>query len=65
MNLFAENLDNPRLPHVLPNGDVVVVESTREWPDRPDRSAKRLTLIEAVRKGNEARSSFDIYSSSA
>jgi glucose/arabinose dehydrogenase len=33
VNLFAENLDNPRMIHVLPNGDVLVMESQR----RPSR----------------------------
>jgi glucose/arabinose dehydrogenase len=33
VNLFAENLDNPRTIHVLPNGDVLVMESQR----RPSR----------------------------
>jgi glucose/arabinose dehydrogenase len=44
-SLFAENLDSPRTVYVLPNGDVLVVESTREWPDRPQKSANRLTLF--------------------
>ncbi len=45
VTLFAENLDNPRLAYILPNGDVLVVESTREWPDRPDKSANRIALF--------------------
>jgi glucose/arabinose dehydrogenase len=48
VSLFAENLGNPRLAYVLPNRDVLVVESTREWsdrPDRPDKSANRITLF--------------------
>ena len=32
--LFADKLDNPRQAYVLPNGDVLVVEATREWPGR-------------------------------
>src|SRR5262245_48405613 len=32
VSLFAENLDNPRQAYVLPNGDILVVEATREWP---------------------------------
>ncbi len=48
VTLFAENLDNPRQAYVLPNGDVLVVEAIREWPGRPDRpekSANRITLF--------------------
>ena len=48
VSLFAENLDNPRQAYVLPNGDILVVEATREWPgraDRPDKSANRITLF--------------------
>src|SRR5919109_1049434 len=33
VSLYAENLGNPRLAYVLPNRDVLVVESTREWSD--------------------------------
>lgn len=53
VSLFAENLDNPRSAYVLPNGDVLVVESTREWPGRPDRpekSANRITLFRDTNK---------------
>jgi len=53
VSLFAENLDNPRSAYVLPNGDVLVVEATREWPDRPDRpekSANRITLFRDTNK---------------
>jgi glucose/arabinose dehydrogenase len=53
VSLFAENLDSPRSAYVLPNGDVLVVESTREWPDRPDRpekSANRITLFRDTNK---------------
>ena len=35
VSLFAENLDNPRQAYVLPNGDILVVEATREWPAGP------------------------------
>ena len=48
VSLFAENFDNPRQAYVLPNGDVLVVEATREWPgraDRPEKSANRITLF--------------------
>jgi glucose/arabinose dehydrogenase len=48
VSLFADNLDNPRQAYVLPNGDILVVEATREWPgraDRPDKSANRITLF--------------------
>src|SRR5262252_3088089 len=53
VSLFAEDLDNPRTTYVLPNGDVLVVESTREWPDRPDRpdkSGNRITLLRDTKK---------------
>ena len=53
VSLFAEDLDNPRTTYVLPNGDVLVVESTREWPDRPDRpdkSGNRITLFRDTNK---------------
>src|SRR5262249_9566638 len=40
VSLFAENLDNPRQAYVLPNGDILVVEATREWPGRADRPEK-------------------------
>jgi len=48
VSLFAENLDNPRQAYALPNGDILVVEAVREWigrPDRPDKSANRITLF--------------------
>jgi glucose/arabinose dehydrogenase len=48
VSLFAENFDNPRQAYVLPNGDILVVEATREWPgraDRPEKSANRITLF--------------------
>lgn len=48
VSLFAENFDNPRQAYVLPNGDILVVEATREWPgraDRPEKSANRITLL--------------------
>jgi len=53
VSLFAEELDNPRTAYVLPNGDVLVVESTREWPDRPDRpdkSGNRIALFRDTKK---------------
>ncbi len=48
VSLFADKLDNPRQAYVLPNGDILVVEATREWPgraDRPEKSANRITLF--------------------
>ena len=48
VSLFADNFDNPRQAYVLPNGDVLIVEATREWPgraDRPEKSANRITLL--------------------
>jgi len=48
VSLFADKLANPRLSYVLPNKDVLVVESIREWPgraDRPEKSANRITLF--------------------
>ena len=48
VTLFADKLDNPRQAYVLPNGDILVVEATREWPgraDRPEKSANRITLF--------------------
>jgi len=56
VSLFAEDLDNPRTTYVLPNGDVLVVESTREWPDRPDRpdkSGNRITLLRDTKKAGK------------
>jgi glucose/arabinose dehydrogenase len=51
VSLFADKLDNPRLAYVLRNGDVVVVESTRESANRPeDRSANRITLFRDTNK---------------
>ncbi len=35
VSLFADKLVNPRQAYVLPNGDVLVVEATREWPGAP------------------------------
>ena len=48
VSLFADKLDNPRQAYVLPNGDILIVEATREWPgraDRPDKSANRIALF--------------------
>ena len=53
VSLFAEDLDNPRTTYVLPNGDVLVVESTREWPDRPDRPDKSGNRIALFRDTNK------------
>jgi len=48
VSLYADKLANPRQTYVLPNKDVLVVESIREWPgraDRPEKSANRITLF--------------------
>ncbi|MGZ9156779.1 MAG: PQQ-dependent sugar dehydrogenase, partial [Candidatus Binatia bacterium] len=48
VSLFADKLANPRLAFVLPNKDVLVVESIREWSgraDRPEKSANRIMLF--------------------
>ena len=61
VNLFADNLDNPRSTYVLPNNDVLVVESIRESQNRPEeRSANRITLLRDNNKdGNpEVRETF-------
>src|SRR5262250_3765175 len=53
VSLFAENLDNPRQAYALPNGDVLVVEATREWPgraDRPEKSQNQITLFRDTNK---------------
>lgn len=50
VSLFADELDTPRSAYILPNGDVLVVESTREWPDRPDKSANRIMLFRDTNK---------------
>src|SRR5215475_14628117 len=53
VSLFAENLDNPRQAYVLPNGDILVVEATREWPgraDRPEKSGNQITLFRDTNK---------------
>src|SRR5262245_17940597 len=52
VSLFAENLDNPRQAYVLPNGDVLVVEATREWPGRADRPEKSRNQIILFRDTN-------------
>jgi len=60
VSLFASDLDNPRMLHVLPNGDVLVVESVRRdgesrvvlfrdtsksgKPDRREVFLRRLTM---------------------
>lgn len=56
VSLFAENLDNPRQAYVLPNGDIAVVEATREWPgraDRPEKSANRIALFRDSNKDGQ------------
>ena len=51
VSLFADNLDNPRQPYVLSNGDVAVVESIRESSNRPEeRSGNRITLFRDTNK---------------
>jgi glucose/arabinose dehydrogenase len=50
VSLFAENLNNPREAYVLPNGDVLIVEAAREWPDRPQKSPNRITLFRDTNK---------------
>ena len=34
VSLFADELENPRTIHVLPNGDVLIMESVRQGPSR-------------------------------
>jgi glucose/arabinose dehydrogenase len=56
VSLFAENLTNPWQAYVLPNGDILVVESIREWigrPDRPEKSANRITLFRDTHKNGK------------
>ena len=53
VSLYADNLDNPRSAYVLSNGDVLVVEATREWPDRPDRPEKSANRIMLFRDTNK------------
>lgn len=50
VSLFAENLERPRSTYILPNGDVLVVEATRVFPGRSDKSANRITLFRDTRK---------------
>src|SRR5262247_2720035 len=51
VSLFADSVDNPRLPYVLPNGDVAVVESIRESTNRPEeRSGNRIILFRDTNK---------------
>ena len=45
VHLFAEDLHNPRQAYILPNKDILVVEAAREFPNRPQRSANRITLF--------------------
>jgi glucose/arabinose dehydrogenase len=45
VNLFAEDLNNPRQAYVLPNKDILVVEAVREFPDRPTKSGNQITLF--------------------
>jgi glucose/arabinose dehydrogenase len=45
VNLFAEQLNNPRWTYVLPNKDILVVEAVRVFPDRPAKSANQITLF--------------------
>lgn len=48
VNAFASGLDHPRWLHVLPNGDVLVVESNA--PPRPNRAGIRNWVINMVMK---------------
>ena len=53
VSLYAADLDSPRWLYVLPNGDVLVAEALREWPDRsdrPQRSTNRITLFRDANK---------------
>ena len=50
VSLFAENFDNPRQAYVMPNGDVLIVEATREFPGRAQKSANRITLFRDTHK---------------
>ncbi len=50
VSLFGDNLDSPRQAYVLPNGDVLVVEAAREFPNRPQKSANRITLFRDTNK---------------
>jgi glucose/arabinose dehydrogenase len=45
VNLFADQLNNPRWTYVLPNKDILVVEAIRVFPDRPDKSANQISLF--------------------
>ena len=56
VSLYAENLDNPREAYVLPNKDILIVEAVREWagrPDRPEKSANRITLFRDTNKNGK------------
>jgi len=44
VTLFADDLDNPRMIHVLPNGDVLVMESLRQ------QSTSRVILLRDTEK---------------
>ena len=51
VSLFADDLENPRWSYVLPNGDVLVVESIRESRNRPEeRSGNRIILFRDTNK---------------
>jgi glucose/arabinose dehydrogenase len=54
VSLFADDLDNPRMIYVLPNGDVLVMESL------PQRSTSRIVLLrDSAKSGTPAvRESF-------
>ena len=41
VSLFADELDNPRMIYVLPNGDVLVMESLAAAINEPNRIAAR------------------------
>ena len=49
VSLFADDLDNPRMIYVLPNGDVLVMESL------PQRSTSRIVLLrDSAKSGTPA-----------
>jgi glucose/arabinose dehydrogenase len=54
VSLFADDLDNPRMIYVLPNGDILVMESL------PQRSTSRIVLLrDSAKSGTPAvRESF-------
>ena len=57
VNAFAEGLDHPRWMHVLPNGDVLVAESTQ--PDRPTQGVMDWFARKLVMDANGSKVSAD------